>query len=936
VEQRRVLIFGAAAFIALFAVQAGAGEGGEPCFTEGFETGLDRWRVGDDGKQPLVLTDDRAFEGQHSAYSGPPGTTRVSRTKLPATVGRLEVRFYDDGASPKHQMAIALGRPKHILGIAARGGPVYETRVGRTYTATNVQRSKGWHRFAWVCDGQRTAGFIDGTPVAVTGEVRSIREVVLGSFWDASTGWYDAVRAWPRAKEHAAAVAQAQQALERQKAERAAALRRQLAADAGKLDQEYRAQTRRPLGPPTPLARECYRRLLRYVRYTQPRLRDWPAAPGCRYHKRDGHREHDVRQNATVALGYAALLLGDYDAEIAGVPREQIERDLLGLLRYIAITHKANLLPTGDGRPWGDQWQSALWAHWAGRAAWLAWDRLDDETRLMFARLIEHEADRFNTRAPDSGEWRDTKAEENAWNAMLIALAACMFPDHPHAELWEERAIVYLVNSYARKSDLEETATVDGKPVKERVSAVTVHPDFTLENHGRVHPDYLGCFGLMLRSAPLYHAAGREPPEALFYNVPGAWDVLKHLTAMNGSYFYVNGQDWWPHRHGSPLTVSALTSVLLDDPDSAFLERQTLDFLGRMHARFEDGRAWDRREFNYANAEEEMVARYAELYLLHRLLGDGPAPHTREQFLGSVCGVRTFDIGGFVTHRTPAKFVSFAWVNGAMGLVWPGDDTWFTSPSERGLVGRIRCTGLKDTRPKVLAKTINAGENSFSLAARIARCEGAIEQGLALFSLADGSVIVREHLVAAKDVTVKEIATGTFPILNEDAPGIARNQRSVYHEDGTIEIPGTSEESRGLTPFRSRWANVDDRFGVVTNWPDKAWRDRRAYQHSRLEEELIANHRAWPEGERFGAGQTIADLTAIIVPGRSATETAALRFTGFGDGAARALRLGSTVVLSNLGPDGVTLQVREGHDFALDPLETAILGDAPQDLLHSP
>ncbi|NQT53464.1 hypothetical protein HQ576_15505 [bacterium] len=922
--------FGLLAFVGVAAAER------TPCFVEDFEGGLTRWRRGDDGAAPLVAVADRAFAGGRSAFSGPPGRRRVSRADLPPGVGRLEVRFYDDLAPNKQQMAIAVGLPKQMLGISSRGAAYYEFRVGTTYTLTPAKRTKGWHHFAWVCDGKRTAAFIDGASVGMNPTLDRISGIVLGSFWDASMGWYDDVRAYPRTDADAATVTEAEKTLAERETQRLAELSERLEADVALLKTKFRIRPHKPLGAETPLSRECTRRLLRTVRYTQPNFRDWPHAPGCRYHKRDGHREYDVRQNATVALGYATLLLGDYDAKVAGVPRDQLEGDLVGLLRYIAITHKANLLPTGDGRPWGDAWQSALWAAWAGRAAWLAWDRLDDRTRLLFARLIVHEADRFNTRPPDSGFRADTKAEENAWNSMIICLAECMFPHHPNARLWRERAIVYLINSYARESDRQETKVVDGRPVKERVTCTTIHPDFTLENHHRVHPDYLGCFGLMLRNAPLYRAAGIQPPEALTYNVPQAWHVLKHMTATNASYFYVNGQDWWPHRHGSPLTIAALTSVVFNDPDSAFLERQALAFTARMHARFDDGRLWDRREYNYANAEESSIGRYAELVLLHRLLGDGPPPATREQFFQHVSGVRHFEIGGFVTHRTPEKFVSFAWVNGVMGLVYPRDDTWFTSPSERGLVGYIQCEGLKDTRPKVLGRKVAAGKDSFSLAARIRRCEGAIEQWIALFSLPEGPVIYMERLVAKKDVTVKEVATGTLPILNEDAPGIAPNRRTVYFQDSKMTIPGVSKASRGLIRFESRWANVDGRFGVVTHSSGKAWRDRHAYARCRLEEELIANYHVWPKGERFAAGKPVLDSIVVVVPNQAVGQTAKLQFTRFGHEGFHALRLGTTVVLGNLGPEPATVDVPGGHRFTLAPLETVITLKAPADLLPSP
>ena len=913
-----------ASLLVVFAAIAGSAPP-PPAFAEDFETDLSAWKVADAGAMPLVLSDKRAASGKQSAYSGPPGSRRVMRHDFAQpVVGRLEVRFYDDMAPAKHQMAIAVGEPKVIIGLTCRGGTHYQARIGTTYSGTPVKRTKGWHLFAWECDGQRTAGFIDGEPVAVNEGIDRIRGIVLGSFWDASTGWYDDVRCLALKRESTRAVAEAMETLRQRDRQRIEELRAMLAAERPKLGGIYRVRPHRALGPETPLSRECYRRLLRYVRHTQPQFRDWPHAPGCRYHKHDLHGEQAVRQNATVALGYATLVLGDYDEKIAGAPRAKLEADLVALLRYIAITHKVNLLPTGDGSPWGDQWQSALWAHWAGHAAWLVWDRLDDDTRLMFARLITHEANRFNSRPPDSGEWSDTKAEENAWNSMVITLAECMFPQHPNAKLWRERAIVYLINSYTREADREEERIVDGRAVKERVCTVTVHPDFTLENHGRVHPDYLGCFGLMLRSAVLYAGAGVEPPEALRYNVPQAWGVLKTLTATNGSYFYINGQDWWPHRHGSPATVSAVASVLLRDPDAAFLERATLDFLGRMHARFDDGSAWHPREYNYRNAEEEMLARYSEILLLHRLLGDGPEPVSREEFLRRQSGTRLYDIGGFVTHRTPSKHVSFAWVNGAMGLVYPADDTWFTSPSERGMVGRIACRGVKDTQPKVLARKVDARDNGFALAARIARCGGKVEQWVALFSLGDAPVLYLERLIARADVDVTEVATGTAPILNEDAPGISPNRRVVAHAGGTETIAGLSKNAPRLLRWETHWANVDGKLGVLCTAGSMAWRDANAYRRSRLEEELIAHYRA--DVGRIVAGKELSRCAVAFVPNQPPEATAASRLELAGDGAVLAARLGSVLVAANLGTGPAEAKLF-GRTVALKSLGTVVLSD---------
>jgi hypothetical protein len=125
----------------------------------------------------------------------------------------------------------------------------------------------------------------------------------------------------------------------------------------------------RRLGPETDLSREYYRLLTRYVRYAAPKIRPWPDEAGASYHKRDGSKEHDVRQNASVALGFAVLsAFGAYDEKEAGVPRDRVKADAAALVRYLAVTHAANFRPTGDGKAWGDHWQSAYWAASPSRA----------------------------------------------------------------------------------------------------------------------------------------------------------------------------------------------------------------------------------------------------------------------------------------------------------------------------------------------------------------------------------------------------------------------------------------------------------------------------------------------------------------------------------------------------------------------------------------
>jgi cytochrome b subunit of formate dehydrogenase len=695
-----------------------------------------------------------------------------------------------------------------------------------------------------------------------------------------------------------------------------------------KLKDVYRATSLKPLGPETPLSREYYRLLTRYVRYARPNLRDWPREPVAKFHKVDGAMELAVRQNATVALALAVLSeCGNFDAKLAGATREEVRADAMALLRYLSVTHKANFLPTGDGKPWGDHWQSAFWAGIAGQAAWLMWDRLDDETHVMVARMVIYEAGRFNTRPPDDGEWSDTKAEENAWNSEVIALARCMFQRHPNAALWHERAIVYMINGFSTKADHEDNTLVDGRRVRDWVTTTCIHPDFTLENHDRVHPDYLGCFSLNLRNAALYKLAGLELPRSMFHHASDCFGVLARLTACNGSFFYVNGQDWWPHRHDVPLMIGGLIGSLLQDRNAAFIERAALDWFKRMHSRFKDGRAFDPREYNYRNIEEEMMARYAELYLLHRLFGDGPTPATRKEFLRTQGGARLFDIGGFVIHRTPAKFASFAWVNGAMGLVYASDDTWFISPDESSLTGRIEIEGVKNTRPKLEARKVTLlrnGDDGFAFVGAFARCGGKIEQRLAMVSLPDAPVVYVERLRARADVKVKSVNTGIVAILNEDAKPIVRNQRRVWTASGEHVMRGAAGDPAKLHVWDTPWANLDDKLGVVAHASGRmTYNENHAYARSRLQQELVANHFADAGPKK--AGEIISDAIIGLLPNARHTGRLVLGVERFGaDGCG--IRFRGWIMAVNLGESKLTGKAF-GRDFTIPPMSVEVQGD---------
>ncbi len=190
-------------------------------------------------------------------------------------------------------------------------------------------------------------------------------------------------------------------------------------------------------------------------------------------------------------------------------------------MRSIACEH-GSLSPDG----WGRGWETAHWAMLTGAAAWLVWDRLTVQTRSDVVAMLIAEADRQSRLAVPY--WAladgtvltpgDTKAEECAWNAGLLSLAAAMMPSAPHVALWRAKAAELAVAAYAVPSDVTSAAVVNGVPLASRLQGYNAYADGTVENHQRIHPDYAANVQLLWLAADFGRLARQRVPEAMFHS----------------------------------------------------------------------------------------------------------------------------------------------------------------------------------------------------------------------------------------------------------------------------------------------------------------------------------------------------------------------------------------------------------------------------------
>jgi hypothetical protein len=371
------------------------------------------------------------------------------------------------------------------------------------------------------------------------------------------------------------------------------------------------------------------------------------AAQQDRYLTFGGIGEGNIRPPASEALAIAASLsTGAYDADAAGVPAHEARARAVRLVASLAHRHAA----TSPGG-WGDEWQSALWAYYAGFAGWMLWEDLPPGDRDAVERMLVYEADRFvDYEVPyyrdEAGTVvfpGDSKAEENAWNANLLQLATAMLPDHPRQRLWMDKNLELMISAFSRPADLDSEREVNGKRLAVCLNGSNIADDGTLVNHGFIHPDYMATTLHNNNAVLAYGLAGKATPEAALFNTGLVYRALVDLPFASppflapggtiyldgsGDLYYPQGNDWGTSRrmHVALLDIQA-RALGLDEgatTPAAAWERLHAQRVLDMQARFADGRTYGATSEDTYSGREEWVAVHAAQAWLTKWLDHQP------------------------------------------------------------------------------------------------------------------------------------------------------------------------------------------------------------------------------------------------------------------------------------------------------------------------
>jgi hypothetical protein len=300
--------------------------------------------------------------------------------------------------------------------------------------------------------------------------------------------------------------------------------------------------------------------LSRFPQYLDNR---WIQIDADRGYFGDGSNgENGIRTNTNVAFTAAVLATDpsnfNIDAAVAILLRDRCK----AVLRYVVDSHMTQQGTCANGGKWGLEWQSAWWATKLALAARLIWRELTPGDREKVAALVVAEADRQLSRIVPTGLHLDTKAEENAWDAEILASAIALLPGHPHRTRWLKKLIEFSANVFSSPHDRISENVLDGQPVRDLIYTCNVHGDYSLENHGSYHFCYVAS-PLLSKGWCAYalRSADTAIPEALYHNVGNVW-ALAEKTFLRNRFAYISGQDWARYAYGEYFIVPAL--VFLD------------------------------------------------------------------------------------------------------------------------------------------------------------------------------------------------------------------------------------------------------------------------------------------------------------------------------------------------------------------------------------
>ena len=390
--------------------------------------------------------------------------------------------------------------------------------------------------------------------------------------------------------------------------------------------------------------------------------------------------EDGVRPNADLSMICAFLVkYGKDKVKLPGnVTWNDLEQMAMKSLVYAYSTHKANKLKVCSGNNyWGSTatndyvWESSLWAMSVAYSAYFQWDKLTDTQKGYIEKLLKAECNYELNRTIPTGSNGDTKAEENGWEADVLAATLGLFPNDELAPKWYGRLREFAINCYSHKEDANDNTVIDPDYDKKTISDLykgqNLFDDYTLQNHNFFHTSYQNVVIQELGEAALalklfqQKTIGEEKwkTNALMHNNDKVMkEVLNWLALADGELAMPNGNDWSLFLYDQ-ITSYSTNACFLGDPDALMLENLAYKYIKARQTTTEDG-SWLLRSDVAARRMGVEGHRVMMTWLMHEAMPTADAtPTDWDEFNQRYAAAKIFPCQNIVRATTNNHFTYF-------------------------------------------------------------------------------------------------------------------------------------------------------------------------------------------------------------------------------------------------------------------------------------
>lgn len=557
------------------------------------------------------------------------------------------------------------------------------------------------------------------------------------------------------------------------------------------------------------------------------------------------NNEDGVRSNADLSMISAFLVKYGKDKVTLpeGVTWDDLEKMAMKSLVFAYSTHKANKLKTCSGNTyWGSTsgsdyvWESSLWAMSVAYSAYFQWDKLSDKQKGYIEKLLKAECNYELNRTIPTGYNGDTKAEENGWEADVLAATLGLFPNDEMAPKWFERLREFAINSYSHKDDAHNTTVIDPhydkKTVADLYKGQNLFDDYTLQNHNFFHTSYQNVVIQELGEAALalklfqQKTIGEEKwkTNSLMHNNDKVMkEVLNWLALADGELAMPNGNDWSLFLFDQ-ITSYTTNACFLNDPDALMLENLAYKNIKARQTTTSDG-SWLLRSDIGARRMGVEAHRVMMTWLMHEAISTADVtPTDWDAFNQRYAAARIFPCQNIVRASTDDRFTCFSWSAGKGSYTGyiaanSADKNKMIVPYRENntgnFLGSYQVSGKSTNATPVVSGIYNLRGNSYTMNGELNMNDGTLNNRFAIYSTPGNAVIYTDYVRANTAATITKDQGGLMAISTDE---MTRTKRTLYFDNAKNQETGmTHKQSDGsqFLTLNTNWVNIDNALGIV-------------------------------------------------------------------------------------------------------------------------